>query len=84
MIAWATYRNSVEYKGYLIFGNALRVHPTLSDWWRSQGSVYSNAQEGSVLIKCLDGVIFESQRAAQDHGLELCKKWIDEKNPNKE
>jgi hypothetical protein len=50
----------VDYKGYLIVGYAVRVHPTSSDWWRSQG------------------VIFESQRAAQDHGLELCKKWVDE------
>jgi hypothetical protein len=72
----------VEYKGYFIFGKALRVHPTSSDRWRSQGSVYTNTQAGSVLIKSLDGVTFESQRAAQDHGLELCKKWIDE-NPNK-
>ena len=71
----------VEYKGYLIFGNALRVDLTSSDRWRSRGSVYTNAKEGSVLIKSLDGsVIFESQRAAQDHGLELCKKWIDEKS----
>ncbi len=73
MIAWATYRNSVEYKGYLIFGNALRVHPTSSDWWRSQGSVYSNALEGSVLIKCLDGVIFESQLALKITGWNSAK-----------
>jgi hypothetical protein len=83
----------VEYKGYFIFGYALRVDPTSSDRWRSRGSVYTgrsfgrharwstNAKDGSVLIKSLDGsVIFESQRAAQDHGLELCKKWIDEKS----
>jgi hypothetical protein len=54
----------VEYKGYLIIGAALRVHRSSSDWWRSQGSVYTNTPEGSILIKCLDGVIFESQRAA--------------------
>ena len=35
------------------------------------------------MIKCLDGDVYESKRAAQEHGVELGKKWIDE-NPNKE
>ena len=73
-----------EYKGYIIFGIALRVHHTSSDRWRSQGSVYTNTQEGFILIERLDGVILESQRAAQDHGLELCKKWVDEKSEHDE
>jgi hypothetical protein len=31
----------VDYKGYLIVGYAVRVHPTSSDWWRSQGVILS-------------------------------------------
>jgi hypothetical protein len=58
-------------------GTPLRVHPT-SDWWRSQGNVFKTTPEGSILIKSLDGVIVESQQTAQDQGLELCKKWVDE------
>jgi hypothetical protein len=73
----------VQYKGLLIVGNALRLHPTATGWWRSQGSVFTNTPEGSVHIKLLEGVIFESKQAAEAHGLELCKKWVDEnQKPN--
>jgi hypothetical protein len=64
----------VSYKGYLIVGEALKLH---ADWWRSQGSVYTNSPEGTIHFKQLEGVIFESKEAAEAHGLELCKKWVD-------
>jgi hypothetical protein len=68
----------VGYKGYLIVGHAVRVPPTSSNSWRSQGNVFTEtAEAGPILVKSLEGVIFESQRAAQDHGLELCKEWVD-------
>jgi hypothetical protein len=75
----------VGYKGYLIVGHALRVHPISSDWWRSQGNVFTDTDtaEGTILVTSLEGVIFESQRAAQDHGLELCKEWVDQKLKDK-
>jgi hypothetical protein len=73
----------IDYKGYLIVGHAVKVHPTSSGWWRSQGNVSMAAAEGSILLKSLEGVIFESQRAAQDHGLELCKEWVDDKLKSK-
>jgi hypothetical protein len=34
--------NMVSYKGYLIVGEALKLH---ADWWRSQGSVYTTARK---------------------------------------
>ena len=69
----------IPYKGYLIRGKAVRVHPTSSEWWRSQGSVFTGRLEGSIHLKHLDeGFIFESKKAAQAHGLELSKKWVDE------
>jgi hypothetical protein len=71
----------IQYKGYFILGGAVKIPPNSPAWWRSQGSVFTNTPEGAVLIKQLEGVIFESKQAAEAHGLELCKKWIDE-NPN--
>ena len=68
----------VDYKGYLIVGQAVGVHPTSSGWWRSQGNVFTGTAQGSILVTSLEGVIFESQRAAQNHGLELCKEWVDQ------
>jgi hypothetical protein len=65
----------VFYKGYLIVGEALKLH---ADWWRSQGCVYTNSPEGTIHVKQLEGVIFESKKAAEAHGLELCKKWVNE------
>jgi hypothetical protein len=65
-----------EYKGYFIFGKAVKVY-TDSLYWCSQGDVYTNEPAGSVLVARLGGTIFESEKDAKAHGLELCKKWID-------
>jgi hypothetical protein len=70
----------LKYKGYLVLRRAPVIHPGSTDW-RSQGIVFTNAPEGSVMIKRFDGPVYQSQRAAEKHGLELGKKWIDE-NPN--
>jgi len=59
------------------FGEGLEAPSKLADWWRSSGSVFTDSPQGSIHIKRLEGVIFESQQAAEAHGLELCKKWID-------
>jgi hypothetical protein len=67
--------NMVQYKGYNILAKAVLFQP---GWWRSQGSVFSDSPQGSIHIKHLEGVIFESQQAAEAHGLELCKNWVDE------
>jgi hypothetical protein len=53
-----------EYKGYFIFGKALKVY-TDSLYWCSQGDVYTNEPAGSVLVARLGGVIFESEQAAK-------------------
>jgi hypothetical protein len=69
----------IPYKGYLIRGKAVRVHPKSPEWWRSQGSVFTGRAEGSIQLKRLDeGFIFESKKIAEAHGLELCKKWVDQ------
>jgi hypothetical protein len=68
----------VPYKDYLIRGKAVRVNPNSPDGWRSHGDVFVNSSKGSIHIKHLEGVIFESKKAAEAHGLELCKQWVDE------
>lgn len=69
----------IPYKGYLIWGETVRVHPKATPtWYRSQGTVFTNNPTGSIKIKQLEGVIFESKEAAEAHGLELCKEWVDD------
>jgi hypothetical protein len=62
----------IEYEGYLILGKALKVYPD-SPYWYSQGDVFTDEPGGSILIKRLRGALFESQHAAEAHGLELCR-----------
>ena len=73
--------STLEYKGYLVLGRAQVIHPGSPDW-RSQGIVFTNNREGSMMIQRLEGAIFKSKEAAEKQGIELGKKWIDE-NPNK-
>jgi hypothetical protein len=68
----------VQYKGYLIIGKALRVNPDSSDWWRSQGDVFTKSRKGTIHIKHIEGTIFKSKQGAEVDGMELCKKWVDE------
>jgi len=68
----------VEYKGYLIFGKALKVYPD-SAYWCSHGDVFINEPARSTLVARVGGAIFESKQAAEAHGLELCREWINQK-----
>ena len=69
----------VQSKGYLMVGMAFEGPSRSPERWRSQGSIFTNDEQGSIRIKHVDaGFIFESKKAAEAHGLELCKKWIDE------
>jgi hypothetical protein len=57
----------------------VREYPNAPEWWRSQGSVFTSAGKSSTHIKHLDeGFIFESKEAAETHGLELCKRWVEQ------
>jgi hypothetical protein len=69
----------IEYKGYLILGTALMIHPNSSDW-RAVGIVCSKTPEGLILeIELAGGPVFTTKGAAEKHGLELCHAWIGEK-----
>jgi hypothetical protein len=43
---------------------------------------FYNDAAGSILIARLGGAVFESEQAAEDHGLELCREWINQKRAN--
>jgi hypothetical protein len=62
--------NMVSYKGYLIYGKALVIHPN-SQAWRSLDVVYAKTSRESIIeIRHLEGTVFETREAAEDNGLE--------------
>lgn len=70
-----------RYKGFLIAGSAVPKFATGFDW-DSQGIVFRLTRLGSIVeIKRIPGAIFDSKEAAERHGLELCKCWIDKLGP---
>jgi hypothetical protein len=67
-----------RYKGFLIGGSAIPIFATEHDWC-SQGTIFraSRRLDSIVEIKRIRGPIFSSREAAEEHGLNLCKDWID-------
>jgi hypothetical protein len=69
-----------RYKGFLITGSAVPTFATGFDWY-SQGTILRAGRLGSVVeIKRIQGPIFNSKEAAEQHGLGLCKSWIDKRS----
>ena len=66
-----------RYKGFLIDGSAVPTFATGFDWY-SQGTILCPGRLGSIVeIKRIEGAVFNSKEAAEQHGLELCKDWLD-------
>jgi len=66
-----------RYKGFLIAGSAVPRFATGFDW-DSQGIIFRSGCLGSTAeIKRIKGPIVNSKDAAEEHGLKLCKDWID-------
>ena len=64
-----------EYRGYIISAWA---RPELTNGSTSVGVVYTRDERGLIIqVKRIVGELFESNEQAEQHGLELCKKWID-------
>ena len=75
-------RVEVLYKGYLIYGKALVIHPN-SQAWRSLGVVCAKTSRGSIIeLRHLEGTVFKTREAAEDNGLELCTNWLDKNLPS--
>ena len=71
-----------KYKGYLIYGSAIPIHPN-SHKWCSQGEVCILSSRNSLVeIKRIPGREFDTEEQAKQHGLEVSRAWIDERiNP---
>jgi len=64
-----------EYRGYIITAWARSEFPNGST---SVGIVYKGERlESIVQVQTIEGRLFESQAQAEEHGVELCKEWID-------
>jgi hypothetical protein len=74
----ARQREIEQYKGFLIDGSAVPTFATGFDWY-SQGIVLRPARLSSIVVKRIQGPIFNSKEEAEEHGLKLCKDWIDKR-----
>lgn len=64
-----------EYRGYVIAGWA---RPELTKDFTSIGVIYKRDKFGSLIRgHRIEGKLFESKEQAEQHGVELCKEWID-------
>src|SRR5262245_27588330 len=68
-----------EYRGYIISAWA---RPESTNGSTSVGIVYEWGQFGSIIqVHRIEGECFETKEQAEQHGLELCKEWIDKQQP---
>jgi hypothetical protein len=66
-----------RYRGFLIAGSAVPRFATGFDC-DSQGIIFHSGRLGSIVeITRIEGPIVNSKEAAEEHSLELCKDWID-------
>jgi hypothetical protein len=64
-----------EYRGYVIAGWA---RPELTKGSAATGVVYKRDKFGSLIrVHRIEGKLFENKEQAEQHGIELCKEWID-------
>jgi hypothetical protein len=68
-----------EYRGYIISAWA---RPESTNGSTSVGIVYERGQFGLIIqVQRIEGECFETKEQAEQHGLELCKEWIDKQKP---
>ena len=66
-----------RYKDVLISSSPVPTFATGFEWY-SQGTILRPGRISSiVVVKRIQGPIFRSKEVAEQHGLELCKNWID-------
>jgi hypothetical protein len=64
-----------EYQGYIIAGWA---RPELKNGSTSVGIVYVRNQLGGITqVQRIVGELFDAKQQAEQHGVALCKEWID-------
>jgi hypothetical protein len=66
-----------RYKDFLITSSAVPTFATGFDWY-SHGIILRPRRLSSIVeVKRIEGPVFNSKEAAEEHGLKLCKDWID-------
>ena len=67
-----------EYKGYIISAWA---RPESTNGSTSVGIVYKRDQRGAIIrVQRIEGALFRTKELAEQHGVELCKEWIDKRS----
>ena len=68
-----------EYRGYIISAWA---RPESTNGFTSVSIVYKRGRLGSIIqVQRIEGELFETKAQAEQHGVELCKEWIDKQKP---
>jgi hypothetical protein len=68
-----------EYRGYIISAFA---RPEFANGFTSVGIVYERGRLRSIIqVQRIEGELFQSKEQAEQHGLELCKEWINKQQP---
>jgi hypothetical protein len=70
-----------QYKGHPIYGIAI---PTPERSWCSRGLIYDQDLTQTIEIKRIESptdLTFKAKQQAEEHGLKLCRDWIDQQNP---
>jgi len=68
-----------DYRDYIISAWA---RPESTNSYTSVGIVYERGQFESVIqVQRIEGELFETKAQTEQHGIELCKEWIDKRKP---
>jgi hypothetical protein len=73
-----------QYKGHPIYGVAV---PAPEKRWSARGLVFDADLTRTVEIKRIESpadLTFKAKQKAEEHGLQLCRKWIDEQKLSQE
>jgi hypothetical protein len=67
----------VQYRGFWVSGSSIVDHDQNTS--RAMGTICVATRRGSIVaIKRLEGPRFENREEAEEHGLKMCKEWLDE------
>src|SRR5262245_5129270 len=68
-----------EYRGYIISAWA---RPESTNSFTSVGIVYERGEFGSIIqVQRIEGELVATKEQAEQHGVELCKEWVDKQEP---
>jgi hypothetical protein len=68
-----------RYKDFLISSSPVPTFVTGFQWY-SQGTILRVGRLSSIIVvNRIQGPIFDSKEEAEQHGLQLCKDWIDKR-----